>query len=204
MDKEIGKDKFRQKFGINNWFRLGVREKNQHSTISCLRCSSVEEFGLKKSNKNFINSIRPSRPKAAVAKRINAASIPRNIQRAVLRDAQQSQAQQRLRKDVEAVMGTSITIKQYSAKRRHQFGHYANNARRSHVGRDSLYDYDREAFTKILLQLDTSKNKMLGRTLNGKWASIGRQVRLRRKDGQAHSTLNSAQVNHFHFKTCKK
>lgn len=56
--------------------------------------------------------------------------------------------------------------------------------------------YDRQKFLEILDRNDIHGNKNLQRRLNGRWAAIGREVSLKRKDGdQGVSTINSAQVS---------
>ena len=181
-------------FNLANWHKLSIRERNQHSIISCMRCSQTPEFAMKKANKTFVEKTRPVAPKTKVAARFNLKAIPLVTQRAIIKDAQKQQTSQCLTADMEAVYSTNTTLRQYTIKRRRQFGCYKDNKVRCHTGRDQIYSYDRKMFLAILNQYDDKKDCNLGRKLNGKWSAIARKVGLRRNCVEQ-ITINSAQVS---------
>ena len=53
-----GKAKYMATFQTTEWVKLSHQVKKQHRTVNCLKCVDIPNFGLKKANRFYIDSVK--------------------------------------------------------------------------------------------------------------------------------------------------
>ena len=207
VNREVGKEGFKNKFSLDAWMNLKRSEKEKHRAKDCKHCPTIQEFGNKKANVAIVDTFK-KKEQAAMARRPqiviqkirecrcskNNTRIKAKVKAKIIRDYLTKLRQEQISTHTTALFASKLSIRAYSRLRIRMHCKYVKNKPKCHVGKLENYVCNKE-IVKRALEAAAGGSKELGTSMTGKWTELARKAKLQKRHGlPVTRTLNCGQV----------